>query len=336
MGSIPANRLRLLVAFAALLLLNTGSHAAKRESNAEVILVSFGGTNGELKDCGCHGNPMGGLPHRAGFLDSLEVRGKQFLLIDLGDFMSTDKVVADLKNRFLWEKMEAMGYRVSAPGVREISDWRRYQELLVGSSIRPVATNLDIDENGRERPAGPPYQIVETNGVRVAFFSLMGPEELSKAAPPQGLRFRVRDPLATASEIIPRLHEMADVVVLMSQISWEQTDALLGKVKGIDVALYGREPRWKDVATVRSSTIVQETGTLGAQVGELVLIVDPDGRVVEWGSRNDALGSNYGEDPDLSAEVDRVETQAKELITQDQQRKAAGSQAPAGSPGEKP
>jgi 2',3'-cyclic-nucleotide 2'-phosphodiesterase (5'-nucleotidase family) len=336
MGSNSAIRFAMLIAFAALLLQGTGSHAASRESNAEVILVSFGGTYGELKDCGCHGNPMGGLSHRASFLDSLRVRGKQFLLVDLGDFMSTENVVADVKNRFQWKKMEEMGYRVSTPGVREISDWRRYRELLADSPIRPVATNLTVIDNGREEPAGPAYRIETTNGVRVAFFSLMGPQELSKAAPPQGLVFRVRDPLATANEIVPRLRKMADLVVLMSQMSGDQTDALLGEVKGIDVALYGREPEWKDAAIVKSATIVQETGIRGAQVGELVLIVDPAGEIVEWGSRNDALGDNYGEDPGLSAEVENLENEAKEMITRDQQRKATGSEAPAGTPGGKP
>jgi 2',3'-cyclic-nucleotide 2'-phosphodiesterase (5'-nucleotidase family) len=306
----------------------TGDAGPRRESNAEVMLISFGGTNGELKDCGCHSNPMGGLSHRASFLDSLRVRGKEFLLVDLGDFMSTETVVADMKNRFLWKKMEEMGYCATTPGAREISDWTRYQEMLHGSPIRSIASNLVVEDGGKEAPAGLAYRIEETHGVRVALFSLIGPQELSTAAPPQGLTFRARDPFAAAAEIVPQLRKKADVVVLMSQLSSDQTHDLLVKVPGIDVTLCGRQPQWFDVARVLSETIVQETGNRGSQVGELILIIDPHGKVVEWGSRNDALGPSYGEDLDLTAQIEAIENQAKEMITQDQQRKAGAGGDP--------
>jgi 2',3'-cyclic-nucleotide 2'-phosphodiesterase (5'-nucleotidase family) len=305
---------------------------ARRESNAEVILISFGATNGELKDCGCHSIPMGGLPHRAGFIDSLRIRQKIHLLVDLGDFMSTEAAVAELKNRFIWRSMEEMGYCATTPGVREISDWRRYRDLIQGSPVRSIATNLTVGEGGSESAAGLPYLVREINGVRVAFFSLIGAREIASASPPPGLLFRAEDPLTVASRIVPKLHKQADVVVLMSQMSADQTDRLLAEVPGIDVALYGREPKWVDVARTVSQTIVQQTGNRGAQLGELVLIVDPAGRIVEWGSRNDALGPSYGEDLEVAAQVEQVENKAKEMITADQQRRAAGANAPGEAP----
>ncbi len=244
---------RTALAIAALALLVIGASPAdaraRRESNAEVILVFFGATQGELKDCGCHSSPMGGLPHRASFIDSLRIRQKTPILVDLGDFMSTEAAVAELKNRFIWRSMEEMGYCATTPGVREISDWERYRDLNQGSPIRSIATNLTVAE-----------------------------------------------------------------------------------VPGIDVALYGREPKWVDVARTVSQTIVQQTGNRGAQLGELVLIVDPAGRIVEWGSRNDALGPSYGEDLDVAAQVERIENKAKEMITADQQRRAAGANAPGEAP----
>jgi len=320
------------VVLGCLLLAAPSSRArARRESNAEVTIISFGGTKGELKDCGCHSNPMGGLGHRKSMLDSLRVKGKEFLLVDLGDFMSAEDVVADLKNRFIVESMVQMGYRISTPGAREISDWNRYRDLLRGGPIATVASNLLLREGGEESPAGLPYRIEEVHGVRVAFFSLIGRSELDSAAPPAGLVFRALDPLATAREMVPSLRKKADLVVLLAQLTAEETADLLAKVPGIDVALLGREPRWMDTATVVSGSIVQETGIRGAQVGVLVLIVGPDGRIVEWGSRNDALGTWYGEDAETMTRIDEVEEQARQMITEDQQRKAA--ETPAAAPG---
>jgi 2',3'-cyclic-nucleotide 2'-phosphodiesterase (5'-nucleotidase family) len=316
-------RLCLAMAVIAPMVACAGAHArAHRESNAEVILVSFGATKGELKDCGCHSTPKGGLSRRASFIDSLRVRHETLLVVDLGDFMNDEEAVADLKNRFLVRKMEEMGYRLTTPGAREISDWRRYRDLLEGSPIRTVATNLTVIEGGKESRAGLAYRIEEVNGVRVAFFSLIGTEELAGASPPPGLQFRAEDPLAAATRIVPQLHKKADLVVLVSQMSAGETDELLSKVGGIDVALYGREPRWFDAARMSSTTIVQQTGSRGVQLGELILIVDPSGKIIEWGSRNDALTPEYGENLEVAAQVEQIESEAKLRITADQQRKA--------------
>ena len=86
-------------------------------------------------------------------------------------------------------------------------------------------------------------------------------------------------------------------------MSPQETDDLLRKVSGIDVALYGRNPGWKERAEKIAATITQQTGLRGQYVGQLVLIVDPDGRIVDWGSRNVALDAKIPENAEVAAAV---------------------------------
>ncbi len=256
-------------------------------------------------------------------IDSLTAQGKTFALMDLGDFMSTEAAVGELKTRFIWKTMEQMGYVASTPGVRELMNWPLYSELLSGSSIRPVSSNLVVIENGVERPAGLEKMVVPVGGVRVGLLALIGGSEVASVQRPAGIDFRHLSPLEAAQRIVPELRKEAEVVVLMSELSSQETDDLLKQVPGIDVALYGRQPAWKDRAEKVFNSVTQQTGLRGQYVGQLVLIVDPEGRVVEWGSRNLPLDQTaFPEKAEVAAAVKQVEDKAKELQRQQQQQKA--------------
>jgi len=45
-----------------------------------------------------------------------------------------------------------------------------------------------------------------------------------------------------------------------------------------------------------------------------ILVVDPDGKVIAYGSRNDDLGANFGEKAEVTAQITRIEDQAKEML----------------------
>jgi hypothetical protein len=256
-------------------------------------------------------------------IDSLTARHKEFGLVDLGDFTNSEATVGEMKTRFIWKTMEQLGYDASTPGVRELTNWTLYRELVAASPIKSVATNLVVVENGKESPAGLPTFVIEIGGVRVGFFSLIGAAEVSSATPPAGIEFRPQDPLTVARATVPELRKEAEIVVLMSEMSPQETDELLKQVQGIDVALDGRQPAWIDRAQKSTNTIVQQTGLRGQFAGQLVLIVDPSGKITEWGSRNGPLDSVYPEKAEVTAQIKQIEDQAKEMLKIDQQKKAS-------------
>jgi len=247
-------------------------------------------------------------------IDSLTTKNKSFALIDLGDFANNEPTVGDLKTRFIWKEMEQMGYVASTPGVRELSVWPLYHELVSASSIKSIASNLQVVEGGKAEPAGLPFYVATVGGVRVGFFSLIGGNEVSTVKAPDGIEFRPDDPLATARKIVPELRKSAEIVVLLS---------VLRQIQGIDCALYGRNPMWQERAQKSGIAITQQTGIRGQYVGDLVLVVDPDGRITDYGSRNVALDSVYPEKAEVAAQVKQLDDQSKEMLKTDQQKKAS-------------
>ncbi len=256
-------------------------------------------------------------------VDSLRAQNKNFALLDLGDFVNNENTVGELKTRFIWKMMERMGYLATTPGVREVSNWRLVEELLATSPIKCVSSNLTVVEGGSERPAGLATLVTDIGGVRVGFLGLMGGNELSTAKPPDGIEFRHQDPVTTAQKLVPELRKQAELVVLLSEMSTQETADVLGKTQGIDVALYGRQPAWNERADKVVNTITQQTGIRGQFVGELILIVDPDGRIVDYGSRNAPLDSKFPENAEVAAQIKQTDTESKEMLKVDQQRKAS-------------
>jgi 2',3'-cyclic-nucleotide 2'-phosphodiesterase (5'-nucleotidase family) len=243
--------------------------------------------------------------------------------VDLGDFINTEETVGDLKNHFIWQTMERTGCQISVPGIRELSKWQEYQSLLSDGQIHPVLSNVTVVQNGVEKPAGLHTYVVDVGGVRVGFFALMGANELTTAKPDSGIEFRSQDVVATAQRIVPELRKQAEVVVMVSQMSVQETEDLLRNVPGIDVSLYGRNPGYKERAEKVASTITQQTGLRGQYAGQLVLIVDPDGRIVDWGSRNVALDAKIQENAEVAAAAKEIDSQAKEMLQKEIKHKTS-------------
>jgi 2',3'-cyclic-nucleotide 2'-phosphodiesterase (5'-nucleotidase family) len=118
--------------------------------------------------------------------------------VDLGDFLAAEETVGHMKNRFIWQTMEQTGCQISVPGIRELTDWQQYRELLTDGQIHPVLSNVTVLQDGVEKPVGLPTYVVDVGGVRVGFFALMGANELTTAKPVGGVEFRSQDVMATA------------------------------------------------------------------------------------------------------------------------------------------
>ncbi|MBD3161319.1 MAG: hypothetical protein GF346_03875 [Candidatus Eisenbacteria bacterium] len=238
--------------------------------------------------------------------------------------MSNKRLVEDYESRFIWEMMERMGYLASTPGVRELNNYPLYEELVRTSEIVGVSSNLRVVRDGTASPVGERKTlVVDIDGVPVGFFAVMGEDVMSTARPPEGITFENDDPIETATAVVPELRKKAEIVVLMSQLGPTDTRRLIEQVPGIDVALFGRRPAWKEQAAKEANTIVQQTGLRGQYFGELVLIVDPDGRIADWGSRNIVLDAQTPEHDEIAQAVKEAEAAAKELIrTRQEDRRA--------------
>jgi hypothetical protein len=202
--------------------------------------------------------------------------------------------------------------------------WSTFRDLMNRGTIPVIESNVMLKENGNDVPIGVPYKVFTVNGVRLALFALLGGGEFAGVRPPEGTEFSFQDPFEVAGKLVPVLRKQADVVVLMSEMSPADTDRLIQAVPGIDVALYGQRAPWEQVAKKVGDTITNQTSIRGQYVGRLTLIVDPSGKVVDYGSQNAALDTAFPEDPDITKMVNETNEATKKM--RDDQRQTRQSE----------
>lgn len=234
--------------------------------------------------------------------------------MDLGNFASNRSGVDELTTRFIWEVMGEMHVDACAPGPRELQYWPLLKGFIEGGTIPVVSSNLTYLDGGAEKPVGHRYLVVERNGVKVALFSLMGGSQFASARVPSEVQVIFADPFQVAQELVPQLRKEADIVVLLSQMTTPDTNRLIEEVPGIDAALYGNLAPWVERCSEVGKTVTNQTGTRGQYLGHLVLIVDPDGQVIDWGSKNVQMAENIPEDEAIAAEVAAHEEEVKKIL----------------------
>jgi hypothetical protein len=256
----------------------------------------------------------------------LRLKQTPFLHLDLGEFTKDDATTGKLETRFIWDAFERMGVAAVSPGPRELAGWSVFKDLVARKTIPVITSNVALQSGG---PIGERFHIITVNGIRVALFSLMGRAEYTRMRPPEGTEFTLADPTETARNLVPRLRKQADLVVLMSQMAPGDTDQLLRAIPGIDVALYGQNPSYEEHARKLGDTVVQETGKQGKYLGELVLVVGPQGGILDFVSRNRVLDKTAPEKEEMAALVVETQKKAGRLRSEaaGQQKSAAGIDA---------
>lgn len=201
----------------------------------------------------------------------------------------------------------------TTPGPRELQYWTLYRELMGRKDLDVVSTNLTMVENGQEVPVGKPYKIVQRNGLDIGLIGLIGGTQFSGTRLPEGVEVRWSDPIEAAKRVIPEIRDQVDLIVLMSQMSHGDTDKLIQEVEGIDVALYGNNAPWREDAEMVGDTVTNATGTRGQYLGHLMLIIGPDGELVDYGAFNEQVIAPLPENAAMAEKVAAMETKQKEI-----------------------
>lgn len=245
-------------------------------------------------------------------------------------------MTGDYETRFIWDTLEKMDVAGLTPGPRELTAWTTFHELADRGTIPVIASNVALKgksegsaggAGGGLVPIGVPYKIYAVNGLKVAAFSLLGGTEFAQVRPPEGVEFDFKDPFQVAGTLVPELRRKADLVVLLSEMAPGDTDRLLQAVPGIDVALYGQRPQFEQEAKKVGETVANQAGSRGQYLGQLVLIVDPEGKVVEFGSQNAPLDKAFPEVDTIVRLIEEANEKTKQLRTESRDKRQAEQQS---------
>lgn len=233
------------------------------------------------------------------------------LVIDNGDFLQGSPLTyytAKQKQQPLiyTSLLNQIGFDAGIIGNHEFNYGKEYLDESVEALDYPVLCANILNDQGQ--PAfGKAYELFAFDDLTVALLGLTTQyiPNWEQPASINGLTFQ--SATACAKEYVPKLRELADVVIVSYHGGFEKdlttgepTEALTGenegyellnKVSGIDVLLTGHQHR--EIATVDSSVAITQPGDKGHKLGKVCLTVEKqDGKSVILSKKAELLSVN--------------------------------------------
>ncbi|MCJ7547937.1 MAG: hypothetical protein MUP30_14160 [Deltaproteobacteria bacterium] len=228
---------------------------------------------------------LGGLARRAALLKNLQNQGNPVLAVDSGDLFfdqTTDQ--ADVKKVLTKARLIAQTYRQMGAvavnvGDRDLSQGVDFLKQEAAQGLPLISANL-VDAVQR-RPIFPSYVIREVSGVRIAFVGLLRsplPPVIGKSL--EG-KAAVEDPMEAARKVVAELKGKADLIILLSDLGWDQDIGIAKDIAGIRFILGGHEGRSVKSPFQQGETFIVQSYQKGMYAGVLVLPLEKPGSLFQ-------------------------------------------------------
>jgi hypothetical protein len=197
------------------------------------------------------GRTFGGLG-RLGTAAAREEAKGPFLGVSRGGAFGSGS--SDAQGRAVLDALARAGLRLSAVDASMAERWSELEAYRKeGGSVTFLSAN--IAKGGA--PVFPPYEIVESSGLRVAFVGLTSPAAEAALREQAGKDYAVKDPVAAVESRLADLRENADVVVALGELPGGDLARLSSAVRGLDL-LIGDEDSFLTVGPSPYSVLEQD------------------------------------------------------------------------------
>ena len=216
---------------------------------------------------------LGGLARRVSFVEKIKSEGNPVLVVDSGQIF-TDFRMAGIDKKQSLTKAQLISRAYKRMGVAAINigdlDLMQGMAFLREESSRGlplISANL-VDPSSKAS-LFKPYIIKKTGTIRIAFFGLLSPNINPTIRQMAGENFLVQDPVETAREMIRKLHNKADIIILLSNLGADREQAVVKAVSGIHFVLGGHDGRYIPSPLWEGQTPVMESYINGMYLGKL-------------------------------------------------------------------
>jgi 2',3'-cyclic-nucleotide 2'-phosphodiesterase (5'-nucleotidase family) len=257
------------------------------QAHPRSLTLFFGdNVNGTIEPCpGCEGgSQLGGLARRGAWVESVREAHRESLLLDSGDLffdkyrkaIRADEVTAQSEKALLILKCyKLLSYDAVGIGDDDLSLGKDFLvDLSKNAGFPFVSSNLMDKETARA--LFKTHVINEKGGLRIGIFSLLSPHFFSGESDSRTRGIVFREPLEEARNILGKIRQETDLVVLLSHLGYMADIELAETVPGIDVILGGHSGRSLSYPMRIRDTIIVQVGSKGLHVGELLLQFAPD------------------------------------------------------------
>ena len=200
--------------------------------------------------------------------------------------------------------MNLMGYDALAIGENDLAvPATVLQERFQEARFAALSTNLGPADSLPIQP----YLLKQVDGHTAAILGATAPNAAKRTQP--GIPLTVESPVQAISRTVAGLRGQADIIIVLSNLSVKENEAIATTVPGVDVILgshdSGAKMGSRAVAGPEGQVVLAVTYRLGQFLGMLTVHFDAAGHVVNFSGQDLALLEKYANDPamvDLLAE----------------------------------
>ena len=206
----------------------------------KVALVISGRQDGYLEPCGCAGldRMKGGLTRRHSLFKELKAKGWPVVAMDCGGLVKGFGRQAELKFHLSVDAMQKMGYDAIALGKTDL-------RLPAGELLSRVASSkgapspflsANVAIFGFAADMTADHRIVDAGGLRIGITSVLGTSWQKEI---NNTDVEMADPAAKLREVLPKLKERSDVLVLLAHATMDESKRLADEFPEFDIVVTG-------------------------------------------------------------------------------------------------
>ena len=230
-------------------------------------------------------------------MKELREKNKNIILLDGGDSISAGKELPELRAEISMQALGLMRYDALNIADGELGLGEKFfQKLQKKASFSLLSANLYKNK----KPLGQVYLIKHFAGFKVGVIGLVSPTYFNPGfLVKEGLE--IKEPEKTLKEILPRVKEQADIIILLSHLGKNETTLLVQKVPGVDVAIIGHDPGMLNQPELLAKTILIQNSAQGKFLGVLDLIIGTKRAIENYTGSMVAITENTPSDPEVLA-----------------------------------
>ncbi len=225
-------------------------------------------------------------------------------MVDAGDLFGRRSKDERHQTEFLCQMTADLGYDGIGLGERDLNYGLAFLQEMIEKYDLPF-TNANVRDAKTGELILPEYLIVERNGIKYGLISVVDPSLKIITMTADEADFTVADPVATLRELVPRVRQEAQCVVLLGHLGENNTEPVLKEVEGIDMSVTGHTYRSLQTERVLDDTAMFAATHEGRYIGRANLFIEEGtGRVMAIDVGITSLDDALPTDEEMQAKVD--------------------------------
>ena len=274
--------------------------STEAESGLNLTLLISGEELGYLEPCGCTEGQLGGFPRRDSVIQQFVVKGKTLVPVANGDLIDDATRQSELKAEIGFTALKEMGYAAYNVGERDLLlgiDRLRY---LQGTSGIPfLSANLFHGESRVFQPFVLHTVNLQGNQIQVAIVGILS-QSFEIQVENAGADLRLENPVTVLTELVKKLNQAADLIVLLSHADLAESEGLASAFPQIDVVVSGHEiEELHEDPVLIENTVLLNTGTKGKAFGQLDIQWEDDKEIADYKFQAVSLSERLPDSPQM-------------------------------------